>query len=373
MSTPRIDSIETDIEQFNRNIIINSDMGFWQRGVTFTGLGANQIYTADRLQWAGGTITAVLTGSRATTSGTGNAAILPKECTYAARFAVTTAQAVLGAGASAAPWIKIEGYDAVEVLSSNIGFTFSFYMRAFRTGVYYVQFGNGNLGRIYCAPVTIAASNSWQKVTLFVATPDTTINTWNMVDGIGLIVRIWMAAGSNLIGAAPNEWFTVVSAQVGADQVNAVQSTSDYIEITGFDLHKGQYDRPYVKRGRSNQEELALCQRYFEKTYEIDTAPGTSTPRGLLNCKVLDSASLTRLFMDNGNRFHARKRITPTVLFWSENGTANSISIYDNVTSLLTVTSSTRHSAGFDSFLTVSASASASKPYVGHYTADAEL
>lgn len=65
MKTPNFDPRDN----MPRNLLPNSSLEFWQRGTSFAGLGANQIYNADRIQWAGGTLTATLTGSRVAISG----------------------------------------------------------------------------------------------------------------------------------------------------------------------------------------------------------------------------------------------------------------------------------------------------------------
>ena len=45
-------------------------------------------------------------------------------------------------------------------------------------------------------------------------------------------------------------------------------------------LHEGSEVIPFKRAGRNYPEELQLCQRYYEKSYALETAPGTPTVVG---------------------------------------------------------------------------------------------
>lgn len=311
-------------ENFSKNLLINSNLEFWQRNTSFTGLGSNQIYTADRLQWAGGTITATLSCSRVSISGT-NSSIVPKECNYAARFGVSVAQPSLGSGASAAPWIKVEGYDAKELHSSTQGFVFSFYVRAFRTGSYSVTMSNAAFDRNILYNFTVTASDTWQRVVLKVPNGFTS-GTWNTTNGIGMYVRLWMAANpTGSIFTGTGTW-QANNQPIVANQVNALQTTNDYLEVTGFMLYAGQEEQDFVTRENSYSKELQLCQRYFEKSYPLSVVLGTPTSTGS-----------TTNFSGNGstNRpyvtiyFKQQKRTAPGAVFYNPRTGSTTNPIWD--------------------------------------------
>ena len=97
------------------------------------------------------------------------------------------------------------------------------------------------------------------------------------------------------------------------DDASVAISTNDYIEFTDVELVEGTVAGGSVKR--SEAEELALCQRYYEKSYDHGTAPGTAT-----------HISYIRLIADSGNscqgiQFATPKRSTPTVTVWDLSGT----------------------------------------------------
>jgi hypothetical protein len=54
---------------------------------------------------------------------------------------------------------------------------------------------------------------------------------------------------------------------------------ADHFDVTGVQLELGSIATPFEVRPFS--VELQMCQRYFEKSYSINTAPGTNTASGL--------------------------------------------------------------------------------------------
>jgi hypothetical protein len=68
--------------------------------------------------------------------------------------------------------------------------------------------------------------------------------------------------------------------------------------------------------------ELALCQRYYEKSYPIASALGAVTALGGWESVSFDATN----FYDFGRlKFTTRKRATPTISLWSTNGTAGAL------------------------------------------------
>ena len=64
-----------------------------------------------------------------------------------------------------------------------------------------------------------------------------------------------------------------------SNQVNAVDNVANNFEIAQVKLEAGQVATPW--KARPFAEELALCQRYYEKTYDVAVVPGTVTGTGL--------------------------------------------------------------------------------------------
>lgn len=99
---------------------------------------------------------------------------------------------------------------------------------------------------------------------------------------------------------------------------------SNYFEITGVQIAivplisvAGAYVdyRPFAPAGGSYASDLALCQRYYEKSYDLATAPGTAAYEGCLS--ALFTTGITGVYTPTV-RFAVRKwRAPPTVSVYS--------------------------------------------------------
>lgn len=147
--------------------------------------------------------------------------------------------------------------------------------------------------------------------------------------------------------------------------------TSGTFKIGDVQLEAGSTATDFERRPYGT--ELALCQRYFYKTYAPDVAVGTNASVGVILCETLAAGTLTRLKAFN-SRLTVSMRATPTVTLYSETGTADRISVYNNDASTLTVSSVSGESTNsLCSYLTTTASATAAQTYMFHATASAEL
>jgi len=280
---------------YRRNVIINGDMRIAQRG-TSVAASAGETYLVDRFSLNTQTDGA-FTLSQYTAS-------VPAGFRYSTYAAVSTADTSIGAAQYAGFCTKIEGYDFAPLVGKTC--TLSFWVYSTRTGTYCVAFTNSGNDRAYIATYTINQASTWEYKTITV-TFDFSGGTWNYTNGVGLKVWWMMACGSNYHATA-NAW------QSGAylatsSQVNVMQSTSDAFGVTGVQLEIGsaatQFEyRPY-------RHELALCQRYYEKSYDVTVAPGTIDVNG---CIVHYVNSTTEI---SGAQFKVAKRAAPTVTVYS--------------------------------------------------------
>jgi len=99
---------------------------------------------------------------------------------------------------------------------------------------------------------------------------------------------------------------------------------NNYFEITGVQVAivpliatPGAYTeyRPFSHAGGSYDNDLALCQRYYEKSYDLTTSPGTAAYEGCLS--ALFTTGISGVYTP-GVRFAIRKwRTPPTVSVYS--------------------------------------------------------
>lgn len=85
------------------------------------------------------------------------------------------------------------------------------------------------------------------------------------------------------------------------------------LDLAEFGLNKGSVSGTVQKR--PFEQELTLCQRYFEKTYNLEIAPGTASTTGIINLFIpVTIAALRGLQW----AFATKKRATPTITWYSE-------------------------------------------------------
>ena len=122
--------------------------------------------------------------------------------------------------------------------------------------------------------------------------------------------------------------------------------------------------------------ELQLCQRYYEKSYNIDVAPATLTnvsSRLASNSTSFTAGVSTRNFL-LGSSFSVTKRITPAVVFYDPTaGTINTISAYSAGTQYTVSSYQSGGASSIGSYINTSSSPSTSEASIFHFTASAEL
>lgn len=106
-------------------------------------------------------------------------------------------------------------------------------------------------------------------------------------------------------------------------QTGSSATTSDSIFVSQAQCAMGTSVATYVRR--SDYDELERCQRYYEKTYDIDAPLGTSTINGAPWAQAHDSSTIAA----NVYRFCVKKRAIPTVQTYSpQDGTAGVVGNY---------------------------------------------
>lgn len=292
-----------------KNIVINGDFSVWQRGATFTALATGS-YAADRWRIAH-SMDGVVDILRAADAPT--AAQAGVYAPYSIHADVTTADATIAAGQSYQIQHRIEGNNIKHLGFGQAGtryLTLSFWVKATKTGTYCVAFGNSAANRSYVAEYTVSVADTWEKKTVTIAVD--TSGTWLYDTGLGLAVYFMLACGSTFQTTA-GSW------QAGtflatANQVNALDSTSNNFKLALVQLEAGEdaTDFDALPFG----EQLALCQRYFWKTFDYATAPAqnVASQNGAISY-IVDVAGVN----SHGEyaSFPVPMRASPTIVFYS--------------------------------------------------------
>lgn len=241
----------------NRNMVTNGGMTISQRGDS-TGITVAGYYGPDRFRTElGGLGTWSVSQSSTAPDGFGNSFKI--NCTTADVSPATVDYLVL--------YQHFEGKDVQRLkkgTSAAEKSTLSFWIRSNKTGTYQVNMRDNDnirqIGRTY----TIDAANTWEhKVVTFDG--DTTGAYANDVN-LSMTIEWWLGSGTNFnSGAVPTSW----EAQANTDRnagsnVNLADSTSNELYLTGVQLEIGDTATPFEHR--SYGDELARCQRYYEKS-----------------------------------------------------------------------------------------------------------
>lgn len=159
--------------------------------------------------------------------------------------------------------------------------TFGFWVNAARAGLWSGSIVNGAATHAYIFSYTINAPATWEFKTITVPVPPA--GTWAKDNTLGMLVMFVLGAGASRL-TAPG-WVASATFVGATGQINGMQATSDYLAVTGLIMLPGlavpTSDRvPLIMR--NYDQELHLCQRYFEKSYDIETRPGTVNAVGQL-------------------------------------------------------------------------------------------
>ena len=284
-----------------KNAIINGAFDVWQRGTTFTGV-ANGAFTADRWIYLKSGSAAVHDISRSTDVPT--VAQAGRLFNYSILVDCTTADAAVAAGDYVLLRHKIEGFNFLPLAQRAI--TLSFWVKATKTGVHCVALSNSIEDRSYVAEYTVNVTDTWEKKTVtFTASP--TAGTWDYTNGIGLNITFPLHVGSSYHTTA-GAWQTG-SFWGTSNVVNDADNTANNFRLAGVQLEPGSVATDFEQR--TFQDELALCQRYYAKTFPYSTTPAQAA--GFAGAVSSDFAYANAAGVIGQWDFPVRMRTSPTV------------------------------------------------------------
>lgn len=269
---------------------------------------------------------------------------------------------------------QIEGFNIADFAWGTADakpITMSFWIKGSVVGKYTFHFRNTGETRTYLSTITINTANTWEYKTITV--PGCTDGTWLVNNQRGLLVSINLGAGANFKGAA-GSWLTTSGTPKlqSSDSVDFVtQANGSTIYMTGWQIEAGAVATPFERRPFGM--ELALCQRYFEKSYNLDVVPGTATSNGILTRIGVQYSNL--LVYSGHIHYKVQKRTIPALVkLYSHSGAADQWH-YGVIGSTEALGNATPIDVGFNGFgVTVTTpSVSGQNAAYGHWTASAEL
>jgi hypothetical protein len=243
----------------NRNLIINGAMQIAQRNTSVTGITTEGYYTADRWLLS-------LSSAGTWTMNVESSAPANTEFRRSANLVCTTADSSLAAGDFNLFVQRIEGQNLQGIkkgTSAAESLTVSFYVKSSNTGTYICEFRDNDNTRQISKSYTINTAHTWEKKTITVP-PDTT-GQFDNDNNTSLFLFFWLAAGTIYSSGTLNSsaWAANVQANRAVGLLNLANASGNYWAVTGIQLETGTVATPFEMR--SPAQELALCQRYFER------------------------------------------------------------------------------------------------------------
>lgn len=277
-------TIQTGI--FKNNLLINGGFHFWQRGTSIS-VAANSItYAADRWSTYSVDNSYVVTQAAATAGIPGFGFKIRRNTGQTGTNSLVVCQ-------------DMESLNSVSLTSKTV--TLSFRAKA---GANFSASGNVLNSRLSTGTGTDQKrinGLTGQVDFLQANTLTTSFQTFTYTVTLG--------SGINQVSV----FFTYApTGTAGAD---------DSVTIESVMLNEGSITAPFYTFGKDYGDELKACQRYYEKSYDLATAPATATTAS--REKVYTTNTMASDFQSPLIPFKSPKRGTPTVRIWSNAGTSN--------------------------------------------------
>ena len=323
--------IQTAIDSINnnqgspfgfKNRIINGAMVIDQRNAGAS-VAATNVYTLDRWQGVASVSSKYSVQQTPSATETGYAVRVASGFT---NYLASTSLSAYTVGASEQFVIRqvIEGLNISDLAwgtASAKTITISALVYSSLTGTFGGSLYNNDGSRSYPFTYSIPVANTWTTISVTIA--GDTSGTWLTTNGTGIYVGFAIGAGATVSGTAGAWSSTLYRSATGAVSVVGTNGATFY--ITGVQLEKGATATSFDYRPYGT--ELALCQRYYETSYDPGTAVGAapsaiSYPRWSTN----GTANAVEKW------FRVTKRATPTVTVYDTSGTVGKIRIFDGIT-----------------------------------------
>ena len=338
---------------FLRNRIINGDMRIDQRnaGASVT---PNNTYTLDR--WQGqNSQTSKYTVQQSSVAPTGfnNSLLVTSSSAYS-----------VSSGDYFFINQPIEGFNTSDLSFGTADastISISFWVRSSLTGTFGGSIRNYAVNRSYAFNYTISAANTWERKTITIV--GDTSGTWiGSTNSVGMYVVWCFGAGSTFLTTA-NTW-TAGNIIGPTGQTSVVGTNGATFYLTGVQLEVGSAATPFERRQFG--QELMLCQRYFQKTFDQSVAPAQNAGG---SGGLTAPGSVTNVSINASWWFACPMRAVPTVVTFAPDQASANWSDQGGTRPTAAVTSTGEASVGIRGQISVLAGGY----YIIQATASAEL
>ena len=310
---PTVSSINGGPLAGTRNRIINGDMRIDQRNAGASVTPSTGQYLVDR--WR----SVITQASKFSVQRNAGSVTPPSGFTNYLGITSLSAYALTGNDGFSLEQI-IEGFNVADFdwgTANAKAATLSFWVRSSLTGTFGGSVATTKAA-VWVMPFTysIPAANTWTYVTVSITAPTSTGGT-NNDNTDGVYVRFGLGASGTSAGGTTGTWTSVGNYLQPSGTVSVVGTNGATFYITGVQLEPGTVATPFERR--SYGQELALCQRYYQKSYRPATAPGASTFDGM------EWTNGANARISSTTRHAVQMRSATTIVPYDGAGTANRV------------------------------------------------
>ena len=361
--------VVNDSSMMFRNKIINGDMRIDQRnaGSIYTSL-YNSTYILDRWYFDANSLDQIyldisrysMTASDFNSTGFSNAL----------KVEVATAESAIAANEYGSIQQRIEAQTLTDLkfgTSNAKPLMLSFWVKTSLTGTYGITLQKMDTTARLINKSYTTTSTDWQHVKIPIA-GDTDSGALIANDnGEGFRLIFWLGVGSDYTTSSSSTWINYSDSYWGGShQQNAFLTTQNAtFHLTGVQLEVGNQATPFEHKPIG--VELELCQRYFEKSYNLEVAPGSSTETGSFRTLAPRTLSSSLDFMYSV-QYKVPKRASGLTRIYSTDGSLASVRDVSGGTN-----TTLRRSSGGESNLMVGFDIQDTRFYAFQWTADAEF
>ena len=269
-----------------KNKIINGDFSIWQRGTSFS--NPKGVYLADRYNY--------------NYDGTGNITISQQSFTpgaapvagYESQYFLRINQTTAGSGNNFS--VLAQPIENVQTLAGQT-VTVSFWAKADTSRALSIQlrqdFGSGGSSNVDTSGAGATLTTSWARYTNTITLPSISGKTI----GTGSALRLFIYVPGN---------------------------TTQTIDLWGVQVEAGSVATPFTTASGTLQGELALCQRYYQKSYDQAIAPATNGNENN-EIMVFINGSVGATTVYGKVYFQTSMRSAPSVTIYALDGTINAV------------------------------------------------
>lgn len=312
--TPRINRIE-------KNLVIDGGMEIWPEGTSRSVANNTSAYGAVLFRLSNESSGITHTNSRSSSIPSNTNLIYSNQVSK-------TASGTLAAATAIGLEHQIEGYNLSSIF--NDSFSVIFWVKSSVASNRSVSLRNGTTSHSYVKQYTISSANTWELKILSFDAMSTCPGTVDRTNGSG--ARLWfnIVAGSNFQTASLNQWVAGSRLSGISEDTTWLTGTNHDFSIAGVMVLPGDWTSltssgyDFIRAGRNFQDELSMTLRYFEKTYDFDTAPGTVVDQGAVRGQTIANG-IFRVWCD----FAVPKRVpTYSITFYNpQTGTAGQMRV----------------------------------------------